>query len=514
MGMQVIPHRMISMHWRLCAAIALCSVLLSLWAWHADPIINNDGTQYVRAASYFIDGQWQQGFEVYKWPFYSLVSAFVAKVAGLTAAHAAYTVNAGLYILLLWGFLACVWSLGGDRRVLVIGAIIVLLHPTLNEHRSYIIRDIGYWAFYLWGLAYFFHYLLEGRHQSLGLWGLCAIVATLFRIEGLVFLLLLPVVVRVGRLTGVRRQVSVGTGMALAVALLGSAVMWQYIPESGVSLSDVIGAPVDHLVAGWIEVGQGIEAKLDALSREFPGQMPVYLGWPVFLITLTWLVLDKIVRATSLVYTVLAACALIGNRIFPRFQLTGYWWAIISFHLVYLYEFTFINFFLTDRYPIALGLTLLACVPFGLKRLLCLWRNSQPGQRIRWIVPVLTVFIVAAGAEGIAITTNKHYLKQAGVWLQTNMQSKSELYSNERRVIYYAGKDSAFRAGANYSWQEVLHEIWSGRWRQYDYLALNVSHGEPEHARYVKFKLKREPVKIFKNGDGDQVLVFRIRARE
>lgn len=498
------PHSVIARHPGLCAATAVCSVLLSLWAWHADPIINNDGTQYVRAAAYFADGDWQQGLEVYKWPFYSILSGLTAKLSGTSPAQAAYGVNAVLYVLLAWGFLALVRTLGGSRCELWIGAAIVLLHPALNEYRSFIIRDIGFWAFYLWSLAYLFHYVSSGSRTSLLVWAVTAVAATLFRVEGLAFLALLPFAL-VARRTpgGTRRVVNIAT-VLIGLALVVSAVLWQHVPESAAGLSGIL----DRLAAGWAAVGGEIESRLDALAREFPGAEPGIVLWLVFLLTLGWMVLVKIVRAMSVMYAVVAGYSMTGRRMFENPEVAAYWWIVVLINLAYLCAFALINFFLTDRYPFALGLTLLACVPFGLRRLWEARRQDPSGRRGRWLAPIVAGLIVAAGIRGLSISTGKYYLKDAGLWLKANMGPEAALYSNERRIIYYAGADSAFRSGAEYSWQEAMQEIWSGRWRQYDYMALNVSHNEPERAQYVAYKLDRDPVRTFKNKSGDEVLIF------
>lgn len=499
------PQRVIARHPGLCVAAAACSVLLSLWAWHADPIINNDGTQYVRAAAYFAAGDWQKGLDVYKWPFYSILSGLVSQLSGATPAQAAYGLNAALYVLLVWGFLALVRTLGGGRRELWLAAVIVLLHPALNEYRSFVIRDIGFWAFYLWSLAYLFHYVSTGERSSLLSWVITAAAAALFRVEGLAFLVLLPFALAARRMPGASRRVVNTVAVLIAVILVGSAVFWQHVPEPGAGLSTV----ADRLDAGWAAVGRDTGARLGALKREFPGPMPDIVVWMVFVLTLGWMVLVKIVRAMSVMYAAVAGWAMSGERMFANPEVGAYWWIVVLINLAYLCVFALINFFLTDRYPFALGLTLLTCVPFGLGRLWDAWRENRPRRRDRWLAPVVAVLIMFAGIKGLSLGTGKYYLRDAGLWLRENMAADASLYSNERRIIYYAGADSAFRSGAEYSWPEAMQEIWSGRWRQYDYLAFNVPHDEAERAQYVAFKLKRPPVKIFRNDDGDVVVIFK-----
>lgn len=501
------PHRVIAAHPWLCGAAALGSVLLTLWAWHADPIINNDGTQYVRAATHFAAGEWQKGFELYKWPFYSIISGLIARFTGLTPAASAYGVNAALYVLLIWGFLALLRVLDGERRVLLLGAGVVLLHPSLNEYRSFIIRDVGFWAFYTWSLAYLFHYVLSGTNRSLLLWAATIVVAALFRVEGLAFLVLVPLGLLACRTTGNKRLAAIVLAVGVGTAMIASSVLWQHALET----PDEVTALAARLRAGWISVGGEIHSRLESLDREFPGRLSDIAAWFVFMTTVAWMVVVKTARALSTTYALVAGYSLTSGEPSGNSRLTVYWWILILINLGYLLGFTLMNFFLTDRYPFALGLTLLVWVPFGLHRLWNQWGDTRVGRLRRRLAPVVAVLIVWAGANGLAIGTNKRYLEAAGSWLRSNMPSGARLYSNERRVIYYAGADSDFRSGASYSWNEALQEIWSGRWRLYDYLALDISHDDPQRAQYVEYKLNRNPIKIFTNKDGDRVLIFRGR---
>lgn len=501
------PHRVFAEYPWLCCSAAAFSLLLTLWAWHVDPIINNDGTQYVRAATHFAAGEWQKGFDLYKWPFYSILSGIVARLSGVTPAQSAYGVNAVLYVLLIWGFLALLRVLGGDRRLLMLGAAVVLLHPSLNEYRSFIIRDVGFWALYVWSLAYLFDYLLSEKKRSLALWGVAMALAALFRVEGIAFLVLVPPCLLACRTTGAVRWTTMALAAGAGVALVASFVLWQHVLET----PDEVMAVAARLQAGWANVGGEIHERLESLEREFPGHLSAVVPVVVFLSTVGWIVLVKAVRALSTMYTLVAGYSLAAGEPSGNPRLAVYWWILILINLGYLLGFTLINFFLTDRYPFALGLTLLAWVPFGLRRL---WRERLAvgrGRLRRWLAPAMTVLIVWAGGNGLAIGTNKQYLEAAGVWLGSNMPPGSKLYSNERRVIYYAGADSAFRSGASYSWDEVLKQIWSGRWRLYDYLALEISHNDPDRVQYVEYKLNRAPIKVFENEDGDQVLIFRGR---
>ena len=147
-----------SQYFRLSLVTAVASLILSAWSVWADPIVNNDGVYYFRAAEQILYGEWGEAISVYSWPFYPAFIAYLSKFTGVDIVSAAYVLNALLCVVVVTGFLFVVYALGGDRNTLIAAAIVVLAFPTLNKFRPFIIRDIGYLAFYLWSIGFLFRY--------------------------------------------------------------------------------------------------------------------------------------------------------------------------------------------------------------------------------------------------------------------------------------------------------------------------------------------------------------------
>ena len=61
-----------------------------------------------------------------------------------------------------------------------------------NNVREYIIRDHGFWAFYLISLLCLLHYFSKPKRVTALAFSGSLLLATLFRIEGAIFLLVLP----------------------------------------------------------------------------------------------------------------------------------------------------------------------------------------------------------------------------------------------------------------------------------------------------------------------------------
>lgn len=156
-------------------------------------VINADSVLYYEAARLFASGQLQEGFAVFNWPFYSVCIAFVNKVTSLSIENSASTLNVIFFIITAFSFLKIIELTGGKEREVIAGCLILLASKyivgiTLAMH----IRDQGFWAFFLTALIFFIRFYKNGNLKDAVLWQVYILVATLFRLEGLSFLLALP----------------------------------------------------------------------------------------------------------------------------------------------------------------------------------------------------------------------------------------------------------------------------------------------------------------------------------
>ena len=137
----------------------LISLLLSALAVAVDPVVNNDGVWYLSVAKVFASGQLSEAIRLdvaYQWPFYPFLIGSLTGLTGLDVELSAWLLNALFASAATVAFVAISRELGGDRQTRLFAALIILTIPLLNDYRSFVIRDIGYWACYTWGLFYFF----------------------------------------------------------------------------------------------------------------------------------------------------------------------------------------------------------------------------------------------------------------------------------------------------------------------------------------------------------------------
>ena len=135
--------------------IIFANIILSIWCISADPIINNDAVTYLTIAQKLVNGHWDETFTHYSWPFYSIFIAFTAKLLSVEVTTAAYALNTLFATLLSLAFVAIVKDLStNNTAIIIIATVIILFFPSINKYRSFIIRDFGYLACYLWSLYF------------------------------------------------------------------------------------------------------------------------------------------------------------------------------------------------------------------------------------------------------------------------------------------------------------------------------------------------------------------------
>ncbi len=504
------PHRIIKDSPAWCAALLLASLLLSLWAIHLDPVVNADGVGDLIAAQHFAAGAWRSAVETADKPVYALLVAAVSGLTGMSVGHGAYLLNAGLCALLVLGFVALVNTLGatvpGGRPAPWMATAVVLLYPALNGVRSFVTADVGYWAFYIWSLAWFLHWTSARDRRSFWMWAAYGSAALLFGLEAIVFLLIVPAwwwSRTIGR-ARVLRFAAVIAGIGLLVCY----AVWHHTWHSGMPGPGLLRHPAHYLAAGLQDVAQGLRFKLEGLRSAFLNQFSSRYDALALLTTFAALVITALVKALGPLYAGLAVYGCFGlKRMLPA--VVRYWWGVFALlAVVAMLAPAFTEFEVTRGDAMIAALTLSTAIPLGLERLRRL-RMDARGE-LRWVLPLVLALVVLTGIKGLEPRTRHGELRAAGLWLRATAASGSALYSNNPVIDYYSGL-KGYRPASGYSWQEAMRTVWSDRWRDYDYLALAIPHDKAYREGILMRDIKRRPVRVFSDQVGDRVLIFRHR---
>src|SRR5690606_15404520 len=285
------------------------SILLSVWLTYSDNVINGDGILYLKSAEAFADGDWRQGVTIYRWPLYAALIGALHYVSGLDTDIVAYVVNGALYAVVVWTFLSIVKLFGADRRTLWIAAILILALPSLNSYRAFVIRDVGYWAFYLVGLLAFFKFQLTPRLRLALGFGLAMTVATLFRIEGIAFLLFMPLVVLWD--AGISHRERLARLAKLNIVLLVNAVVgaaW-FVTQGPGAFAGRLHEPWTRMKAFAEQLSGGLVAKADVLGQSVLNEYSDDFALSGLIVILLVILLTYITKSLSLLGALAAGYA-------------------------------------------------------------------------------------------------------------------------------------------------------------------------------------------------------------
>jgi len=493
----------------------IVSLLISLWvAWSTD-VINNDGVLYLSAAKMIAAGDWGAACGLPKldcWLLFPSLIAFFWKLTTLSLENSAYLLDAVLSGLMVFVFLTLVRDLGAGRRTLLIAAFIILLHPYLNESRADVIRDHGYWAFYLTTLLFFIRYWKSSEWRYALLWAMAATVATLFRIEGLVFLLLLPLVLLIDTSRRFRERVLLLLKAHTFAGILTTALLgwWVLDPAFSADQAGRLFEPVQRIMEVGEQLRTGLQARVQVIGEEVLGHHLDQYAFKALWAILGLILLSKIFSILTPLYTLPLLFKRLRIRINPPAGLIRVivWLVILNLGILLVELLT--RFVLSGRFAVPLVLTVLLVVPFVFDALYDQWRvrDSFPVQK--WILfPVIIAAFLFMSVDGLYSSGkgSKTYLREAGYWLESQVTPASRVLSNDRRVIYYSGTDVDWgqRAGSKH----IIKALKRGSWRQYDYVAIQSGHGDTV-LRGMTGKILGVPTETFFNNKQDSVLIFRI----
>lgn len=487
------------------------SLLLSLWAVYFSETINNDGIVYVATAGRIMQGDWNGAYQLYDWPVYSWLIALISKGSGISLETSAQLLDAAFLAALAFTFLTLVRDFGADRKTLLIAAFVILSHPYINDSREEIIRDHGYWALYLASVLFLFRYYRNPGWKFAVAWGIAITAATLFRIEGLVFLILMPMVFLV---TPRRQAVPRATLFLQAntvLLILGALLLALSLLQTDffASWAGRLHEPGNRLNMLWSGLAADLHQKADVVRYNVLTPWSDDYALPVIYAALIIIIADKIIRTLTPLYCLLPFVTKLRARFNPPAGSVVILVWLVTLNISVVSVFLIKEFFISSRYIVPLVLTVLTMTPFVLASLHDQWitrRNLSPAWRGAF--PVILVVLIFMAGDGVITTKGSHriYLRQAGEWIQENIPADAGLFTNNQMVRYYSGRPILERdptnKKSNFDW------LLGSAWKRSPYLAIDINrHAPPEDVKRVE-SLRARVLKSFRNARNERVLIL------
>jgi len=479
------------------------SLLLSTLLTSLNPLFNNDGVLYLRAAEAFSSKGIDAAVQLYPRPFYSVLIGFVHQLTGLDFILSAHLLNTVLLAGLVCSFTMVAGEFSEKKRIYLLAVLTLITFAGLNQYRHYIIRDFGYWTFSLAAIGCFLKHYRNLNWLFFAGWISCTALATLFRPEAVV-LFLLPLC----RLLDYRlpeRCLMIYYRQVITVAIFVLALMWIVGGALSVNLyQELFNAVSSELeFFGHVQGGRFAEAT-KLFGEQVLNRFSDEYARPALAAGLGYIFFAKFFNLLGAVNLTVLLCAVIiarRSRLVPRAIIVPYVFAIT---LVAIPVFMFLanRQFLQGRYIMLIALLCLFLVPPFLDLLYTrFWNKNIKGwQKIGGVTLLLYLFLDSLVSFGYS----KHYMLEGISWMQSNIASDSSVYSNSGQLIYMTK--------LNTQWPESMSFQSTGManpGRDYNIWAVKLNKNDEQLRAYLQ---QRTPPLVelasFFNKRGDQLAVY------
>jgi len=473
---------------------AFLSILISFWIWFKTDILNPDAICYLQSAESMKQGI-QYAMQICgqaHWPFYTLIISVFHDVTQISYINAAYILDGFFSLLSVMVFVVIIGLLKKPEQsniLLLFGAIVILSSHIFNDTRHYIIRDHGYWAFYLLAFFSLLKFYNTHKYYYAYMWGFCSILATLFRIEGVVFLIFIPFSVWFSAEMVWKERLKIFlqlNTLSILSGILLCVVLFYHPPESLGRLQEI---NFSHAFS-FINTFQQKAALLKQVLMNADATVNPQII--LFFTLISWY-LYSVINNVSWVFAVLAIFA-IKKHLLQKSTIVIWTYLIVNVFITFL--FLTDAMFLSKRYLLALSLILMLYVPFALYDLM---------QR-KWIFKcILVVILISTIGSLFNVGHSKRYIRDAGEWLRQNVPAYTTLYSNDRLLMYYS------KHFVNQIFEKEREKKKKKNLKQYDYIALRINKHNNNDALKMLEGIHLTPLQVFSNNKGDEVKIFQRR---
>jgi hypothetical protein len=452
--------------------------------------INPDSLLYFESARLFASAQWKEALQIWNWPLYPLCIAAVHKITNLGIQNSAQVLNVVFFGLTAFSFIEIIRLAGGRQLTMAAGALILFSSQYIvGDVLEMLMRDEGFWAFYLSGLVFFIRFYQQLRFRDALLWQLCAITATLFRIEAITYLVLLPSLFLFNfnisfnqrirfLLTSHALNIFLALGLILVIALHGDLSMKNFGRLQEVFTLNLFDELTRKLFANAAIMSNVV---LEKYLEEF--------AVPGLLLTFLFVMLVKSISTTGLINFIMALFAIKNrnNILESKAYSVLRYAAIISLaNMALIITKVFV---LSSRYVVGLAFVLMIFAAFQFARILM--NNAQPlakSTKSKWLPIVLMIFMLLSLIKNMLPKAEGYnYMQDAVTWVQTQNIENKPVFTDESRIIYYMGAPYIRRGSDN--WKVLTDAINNKEILNYEYLLISHSAKRPEHERKIAEQL-------------------------
>jgi hypothetical protein len=450
--------------------------------------INGDSVLYLEAAKFFSQGNWHEGFAVFPWPLYSLCIVAVHKITTLAIHPSAQLLNVLFFALATHGFVKLIRFAGGKQAQLIAGLLIWLsAQYMIGGVLEMLMRDEGFWAFYLLAIAAFIRFAQTQQLRHALCWQVMIIVATLFRVEGLFFLCLLPLFcVCQTQFSPAQRFKHWFFANSLNLMMVASVTL-VFISQPQLSIQ-ALGRLNEFLSLDiWSQFTLKLMSQSQVMANQVLGSYLDEFALPGLLLTFTYIIVVKTISTTGPIQLGLAWCGIKQRR--SLMEPTAYQVLNLSAMIALLNAALIIVkvFVLSGRYITSLAMILMVYASFYLAK----WLHENATAKMQPWRMTLLISVILLSLLGIFKNvwpkqTGYNFQQEAVAWVESQPNPKKVFY-DDSRARFYAHQPFSGTWDSN---QTVLEAaIRDQSILQYDYLFVTSNSKNVQSEDLVRSKL-------------------------
>jgi hypothetical protein len=437
--------------------------------------INNDSVLYFEAARLFSIGEWKSSFELWGWPLYPALIALVHTISGFSLHFSAQILNVLFFGIATLSFLQLIRLCGGDNLTLLCGALLLFSSQYIvGDALQMLLRDQGFWAFFLAALVFFVRFYRSLSWADAIAWQLAIIVAMLFRVEGITYLLALPFVLLLNKpLPWSARGFSLLK--AHCINLSAGVTIAGYLLFKGLSVSH-LGRLQEIFTSSLLEeLTHRLIVRADIMADKVLGNYLDDFAVEGLILTFLFIMLAKTISSAGWITVGLAAYA---GRLRQRLIDHDTWKilaAVMTIALADMFLIILKVFVLSGRYVVPLSFMLIVLASFGMSELIS-HLKTWPSKK-KWLIYILIALLTLGAVKNILPKrTGYNYQQDAVAWLKAHNPENLPVIYDNTRVRHYAG--APFIGSRVDHWDKIEEAIADGSINSNEFLLLSVDDDE------------------------------------
>lgn len=434
--------------------------------------INIDSILYFEMARHISMGDWQSAYAVegFSWGFYPALIALFHSITGLSIQYVANLLNVIFFMLIIKATFDLVKLAGGSRETqmcaffLLIGAKYIV-----GDILPMAIRDMGYWAFMLNAITQLIRYFLVGKFKHALFWQLLGGVAMLFRIEGAIYLLCMPLIGFLFKSDAINTWQK---KLAPYSLVLGCVICIYLAIAITQTSTDSLGR-LNEVLSGFDDIKSNFTHQLSDRARimgeSVIGEPFKEYAWFTYLLSIFAIVSIKSLTVGG--YAPLLVMMMSPKNSYRKFN------PLVTIVLVYLFLLTWlvgslialkVNL-LSTRYVGLSGFAMIVMASLPIAQFL----KSKQTFKSRLLIGLVVVIVGWGLLSGTKFKNDEYYYEiDAANYVTRSLKTDEKVLYNNARLRFYA--HAPYDGRIYDEWAYIHNRVEDGRFREYRFIVISM----------------------------------------